>query len=350
MPPAVAIAGIGAAASIGGAVLGSRAQSSAARSAANSAAENSAANNALTREIYGQNASRLDPYSQGGLRAGNALQGLLGIGGTAPSGTVTTGALGPNSFTPEQQWAQGAINAMLPNVTRSSVRNTVAQLSSSNPVAALDYLMQLSPPSSDQYPLYQQYASSNPRPAPGAAPAPAPASPPATGTPATGTGTGTTPTNPALSAWDTFRNSTNYQWRFGEGQKALEMSGLPGGGYDSGQTRKAIVQYGQNFAANELSSYMDRLAQQQSFGVGAASALAGVSQNMVGNVTANNNAAAGAAANAALVNGTAQANMYSGIANGIGTAVGALGRGGSLFGGGGNYSNYDLGNGYNAGW
>ena len=343
MPPAVAIAGVTAAASIGGAVLSNRATSRAARSAANTAQENTAANNALTREIYAQNAGRLDPFAQGGLRAQGALQGLLGI--AAPGGTIAggggTGSYSPTAPalgapTPEQQaWAQGAINAMLPRITRSSVRSQLASMQD-NPVAALDYLMQLSPPSSDQYPLYQAYVANNPRPA--AAPATTSTGPqvnggPRDGSDKTATGGTTTPANSALSAWDTFRNSTNYQWRFGQGQKALELSGLPGGGYDSGQTRKAIVEYGQNFAANELGAYMDRLAQQQSLGLGAASALAGVGQNMVGAVTANNNAAAGAAANAALVQGTAQSNMYGQIAGSIGTAIGALGGGRSMYGG-----------------
>ena len=340
MPPAVAIAGVTAAASIGGAVLSNRATSRAARSAANTAQENTAANNALTREIYAQNAGRLDPFAQGGLRAQGALQGLLGI--AAPTGTIAngggTGTGSPTSPaigapTAEQQaWAQGAINAMMPRITRSSVRAQLASMQD-NPVAALDYLMQLSPPSSDQYPLYQAYVAQNPRPAAATATPTTGTTPTPTtgGTPATGT-TGT-PANAALSAWDTFRNSTNYQWRFGQGQKALELSGLPGGGYDSGQTRKAIVEYGQNFAANELGAYMDRLAQQQQLGLGAASALAGVGQNMVGAVTANNNAAAGAAANAALVQGTAQSNMYGQIAGSIGTAIGALGGGRSMYGG-----------------
>jgi hypothetical protein len=330
-----------AAVGIGGAVMGADATRDASRSANDTAQATAAANNALSREMYANNAQRLDPYSQGGLRAGNALQGLLGINtlpannGAGPAVNPTT-AGGSQNFTPEQQWAQGAINAMLPRITRSSVRNQLSTMSN-DPVGALNYLMTLSPPSSDQYPLYQQYVSGNPRPAAGAAPAPATGgalgggqgTQQPGGTPATG---GTTPQNGALSAFDTFRNSTNYQWRLGQGQKALEMSGLPGGGYDSGATRKSITEYGQMFAANELGTYMDRLAQQQQLGMGAASALAGVGQNMVGQVTANNNAAGSAAANAALMRGQANSNMWGGIAGSIGQAAGALG---SSYGGGG---------------
>jgi hypothetical protein len=326
---------VGAGASIGGAVLGAGAQRDAARTASDTAAGAAASNNALSREIYGYNAARLDPTVQSGLRAGGALNGLLL--GPAPAGTGG-GALGGGSglpgpagmnFTPEQQWAQGAINAMLPRISRSSVRNQLASMQN-DPVGALNYLMTLSPPSSDQYPLYQAYVGSNPRPAAGTPATPATGTP-ATGTPATGTPATGTPANGALSAWDQFRNSTNYQFRFDQGNKAVQMSALPTGGYDSGQTRKALTEYGQNFAANELGAYMDRLAQQQSFGVGAASALAGVGQNMVGQISANNNNAAGAAANAALVNGSATANMYGQIGGALGTAAGSIFGGPSSF-------------------
>lgn len=296
MPPVAIAAGIAGAATIGGAVLSSRSQRRAGNQAADIAADNSAANNALTREIYGQNAARLDPYAAGGMRAGNALQGLLGVN-NYPTGAATGGALGGG-----QDWS--AYLAANPDVAAEA--NRVVR--SGEFASPTDYAAW----------HYQHYGQGEGR-----------AVSALGGTPATGAGGVTA--NPQ-SAWDTFRNSTNYQWRFGQGQKALELSSLPGGSFDSGQTRKATIEYGQNFASNELGAYMDRLAQQQQLGLAGASALAGVSQNMVGAVTANNNASAGAAANAALNAGQARSNMWGGIASGIGTAVGALGGGGSLYG------------------
>ncbi len=71
---------------------------------------------------------------------------------------------------------------------------------------------------------------------------------------------------------------------------------------------------------------MDRLAQQQGFGLTAASALAGVGQNMVNNVTANNNAAASATGNAALVQGQNTANMYGQIGSALGGLASSFGK------------------------
>lgn len=320
----LAIAGIGAAAGIGGAILSGKAQKKAAGQAADAATGAAQMNTALARDIYGQNAARLDPFARGGMVAGNALQGLLGIGGNTPLGAGapagggtwgTGGALGGMGTNPQTAWTEGALGAML---AVTGPKRSAKAAAIADPAARLRYLQSVAHP--DERAAYQAYMQQNPMPTATATPAPA------TGTPATGTpAAGQTPQQAATTAWDTFRNSTNYQWRFGEGNKALQMSALPGGGFDSGATRKALLEYGQNFAANELGTYMDRLAQQQQLGLGAASALAGVGQNFVGQVSANNNSAASAAANAALMQGQAKANMWGGIAGGIGQAIGALG-------------------------
>lgn len=331
MPPAVAIAGIGAAASIGGAVLGSHAQNKAAGKAADVSSENNAANIALTRDIYNQNASRLDPIYQGGMRAGNALQGLLGISGM-PGGPAT-GSMGGG--TPGSALGGGIVNpANMPDMraglpSRASWAGGALQAMGINnpqgdPIARLQTSIQNMTPQQQQ--AWAGYLQSNPDPDTVYEQRQADyrtAHPAATtGTPGT---PGQTPQQSATAAWDAFRNSTNYQFRFNEGNKALQMSALPGGGFDSGSTRKALLTYGQNFAANELGGYMDRLAQQQQMGLAGASALAGVSQNMVTNVTAGNNANAANQANAALVAGNANANMWNQVGSSVGTAIGALG-------------------------
>jgi hypothetical protein len=249
-------------------------------------------NNALSREFYGNNAARLDPYSDRGLQAGNALSGLLGLpsgpGGNAPA-TVGSSAM---------NW--GAYLSANPDLAAEAQRVTRTGEFSS-PAAYAQW-------------HWQNYGQGEGRTLPGQTAAPGGAL----------GGTATAPAS-ATAAFDTFRNSTNYQFRFNEGNKALQLSALGGGGFDSGATRRSIVEYGQNFASNELGTYMDRLAQQQQFGLGAASALAGVGQNTVSQVSANNNMAGQAAANAALMRGQTQANMYGGIANSMGTAIGALG-------------------------
>jgi hypothetical protein len=145
-------------------------------------------------------------------------------------------------------------------------------------------------------------------------------------TPAT-PATPATPSNghtPAANAFDNFRNSTNYQFRFGQGLDALDKGAAEKGSLDSGAARKAEMEYGQNFASNELSTYMDRLYQQETLGMSASSALAGVGQNLVGQVSANNNNGAAAAGNAALASGAATANMWNGVANSVGNAGGMI--------------------------
>lgn len=202
----------------GSAVIGARSQRRAADQAADVSRENTAANNALTREIYGENARRLDPYNQAGQRAGGVLSDLL---------------LGP----------------------------------------------------------------------------------------AGGNGA---PTQGALDAFDRFRNSTNYQFRVGEGMDALGHLWATRGGLHSGAADRAAMTLGQNMGAQELASYMELLARQQGVGLGAAGALAGNGQAMVGAITANNNAAAQVAGNAAIARGNAQAGMWNGIGGAIGTAAGSI--------------------------
>lgn len=276
----------------GASYLGGKAQSKAAGKAADASLAAARENNELSREIYGQNASRLDPTASRGIQAGNALAGLLGLpsgaNGNAPALPGTSGS----------DW--GAYLSANPDLMAEARRVTRTG--------------EFASPSQYAQWHWQNYGQFEGRTLPGT-----------TASAPTG-GTGQTNSQSALAAFDAFRNSTNYQFRFNEGNKALQLSALPGGGYDSGATRKAILNYGQNMAANELGTYMDRLAQQQQFGLGAASALAGVSTNMVNQVSANNNNAASAAANAALAQGTANAQMWAGIGNSVGTAIGALGR------------------------
>lgn len=285
MPPAIAIAGIAAAGSIGGAVLGASASNKAAKTAASAQTQASAANTALAREQYANNASRLDPTITGGLRSGNALSSLL-LGDQPGQGTQQDGPAIP------------AIDVGTGSIVLPAYNAAKAAYEGANP--------------GQQYPLsYDQWATRRSGGATG-------------GTiPAFNAGAGATN---ALSGFDQFRNSTNYQWRLAQGEKGVGLGMSALGAFDSGATRKATLEYGQNFASNELGTYMDRLAQQQGFGLTAASALAGVGQNMVSNVTANNNAAASATGNAALVTGQNNANMYGQIGSALGGLASSFGK------------------------
>lgn len=124
----------------------------------------------------------------------------------------------------------------------------------------------------------------------------------------------------AQNAFDTFRGSTGYQFRMNEGVRAID-AGAPV--RNSGATLKARQQYGQNLASNEFGNYLGYLGNQQNLGFGAASAQAGVGQNVTNSLVANNNANASNQANAFLAKGNANANMWNGIGGGIGSILGS---------------------------
>jgi hypothetical protein len=61
-----------------------------------------------------------------------------------------------------------------------------------------------------------------------------------------------------ISLNGTWQTDPGYLFRLSEGQKVLENSAAARGGLLSGQTGKALQQYGQNFASNEFGSIYDR--------------------------------------------------------------------------------------------
>lgn len=81
--------------------------------------------------------------------------------------------------------------------------------------------------------------------------------------------------------------------------------------------------YSRAYTDSRRDNYVNQLMAQQGMGLSAASALAGVNQNALGMITANNNAGSSAAANAALAQGNANQQLWAGVAGGIGNAVGA---------------------------
>lgn len=116
------------------------------------------------------------------------------------------------------------------------------------------------------------------------------------------------------AAFDAFRNSTDYQFRVGEGQKGV-LSALGNRGMlESGAAMKSLERYRQGVASGAFNDYYNRLAQQQGVGLTAASAQAGVGQGYANAVSANNNNAANASGNAALntsnaINGVIQSGL-----------------------------------------
>lgn len=315
MPPTVAAAGIGAAASIGGALLGASAQKKAAKKALGAQQAASGAQIQFAADTYNNNAQRLDPYNLSGQYAMGVLNGLL-YGNNGPQAAP--------EMTPEQlakakeDWATNALEAMRPEITKSESWSKINAGKTAE--EKLQIALSLSPSSSTQYPLYASYVASHPKP----------------GEPGYG-GFGAGGMSPITSAaannaFDTFRDSTNYKFRMAEGLKGVQTGMGALGAFDSGATRKALENYSGNMAMGELGNYMAILQQQISQGAQAGGALAGVSLGTLQATNAANQAAADAAGNAALIKGNSTANLYGNIAGALGGLASSFG---SVLGAGG---------------
>lgn len=292
---------IGAGAGIYGSSQASHAQSQAAQTASGDQLAATEQNNQLATNIYNANAARLDPYSAMGLPAGGEFNALLGIASpaaanpaSAPPPLAPVGT-GPAGYTgPSLEQIMGMQHDGIPgNYQAAMAAYQAAQASPSNAAASI------------------------------AMPSAAPAAATPTGTPAA-TGTAAPASNNALAGFQTFYNSPTYQVPLAAGLKGVNTKYAAAGALESGAAMKAINDYAAGNASQALGTYMDQLYRQEALGEGASAALAGVGQNMVGQVSANNNAAASAAGNAALVAGNGTASMWNTIGSGIGTAAGSI--------------------------
>lgn len=269
---------IGGVASIGGALLSSSAQKKAANKAADVSLQTAQANNALAQNIYNQNAAALTPFQQRGNAAGNAINALLGLG------------------VPQQQQPQ--MNPMM------RFGAPYGYMGGSGIGDGMIERQMFESMGGDMY-YPQGYREDLPQ----------------VGANANGQYQAmTSPQADYNNAFNNYRNSTGYQFRFNEGMRAIDAAAPV---LNSGARMKALQNYGQNIASGEFGNYLNQLANQQGVGLAGASAQAGVGQNYVNTVSANNNSAGTAAANAALMRGQATSNMWGGIANGIGGLFGS---------------------------
>lgn len=263
----------------GASIAGASAQKKAAKSAAQTAAQNTAANNATAERFYAANQQVLAPWQQSGLGA-NALfnaaigipaQSAFGPAPAAPAATPQASAFAPMpaNFYP---WDDGRYYGRTAQDVWNEQHGTAA------PTAAL------------------------------------PAAPGTVQTQAA-------PLN-AQSAFNAFKASDGYQFRLNEGMGALGKAF--GRSLDSGAAYKSAIRFGQGIASDEFGKWLQLLDNQQRLGFGAASAQAGVNQNMTSTLIGNNNAGASAAINARLYQGNANANMWQGLGSSFGTALGAL--------------------------
>lgn len=297
------------AALIGSAVIGAGA--SAISSSKNSKAINAATDAqtqsndqsiALQSQIYGQNKETLSPYVNRGNVAGNQINALLGLGGTAQ----TTQQPAPNLAT--QRGGPGAANyygigdaSIFGDFSRSGLNDMYPQVGPN---------MQQNAFGGGYGGLANGYAG-------GTYNGSQQVTPPQQGQ---------TAQQAAGDAFDIFRNSTGYQFRVNEGMDALN-SGYAGSGLlQSGAALKGLDDYRQNMASSEFGNYMGYLGQQQGTGLSAAGAQAGVGVQYANNVSNLNSQNANALANAAVAKANNSNSMIGGIAGGVGSIIGGLGR------------------------
>jgi hypothetical protein len=112
-------------------------------------------------------------------------------------------------------------------------------------------------------------------------------------------------------AFDTFRNSTNYNFLLDQGTQAVKTANAPS--FNSGATAKALLNYGQGMAGNALAGYEGLLSGQQQLGTQAALGLGSIGVGQSGQFASANNNAAGAAGSAGIYGANAQGSALQGL-------------------------------------
>jgi hypothetical protein len=109
--------------------------------------------------------------------------------------------------------------------------------------------------------------------------------------------------NIGRNAFKGFIENSDYGFQFGEGANKVNSGYAGAGTLQSGAAMKGLEDYRQNLQAGYRGEFNQLLGNQQGVGLAGGSALAGVGQNYVNTVSANNQNAGDAAANAALIKG-----------------------------------------------
>lgn len=276
------VTAIGAAASIGGALLSSKSNNKAANTAAAQAQQAANQNNALQQSIYNQNAGALAPFQRRGNQAGDMRNALLGMPNT--SSLPDTYQMGGYGTPIMGGFNGGGFNSGFGGMMYGEPQPFMDQAQ-----GGFGYMGIM--PGMEQ--------------------------------PHSGAAQGANQVNQAQNAFDTFRGSTGYQFRVNEGNRALDAGFASRGLGESGAAMKSAMRFGQNIASDEFARYMGYLGEQQGTGLAAASAQAGVGQGFANAVSQNNDSAATAAANAALLRGQNNANLYGAVGNTLGQFVGS---------------------------
>lgn len=131
--------------------------------------------------------------------------------------------------------------------------------------------------------------------------------------------------DPAASkaAFDRFRDSSGYKFQLSEGLGAVNSNAYARGMGQSGATMKALQDRGNALADSSLQGYLGNLQNVSNQGTQAASSLAGVSTNMVGQISNNNQNQATTVGNAALTNASNINGTINNLLNAGGYAYGS---------------------------
>lgn len=311
---------------IGGSIIGGNAQKKAAKQAADTSLQVANQNNALARYVYDQNRGVLDPYVQRGNAAGGVLNQMLGLSAanTNSAATMPISALGGYpSYGGSQPSALGPYASSYPTSPPQDWQPAYP--------GELHYTQEPAYRASLNMPVFYDegnYPGAYGAPGSGYVTAPAPAPQGAL--------------SAAANPGDPFRQyiaNSDYAFQFTQGANKLNSGYAANGALNSGAAMKAMEKYRQDLQSGYRNEYIGYLGQQQGVGLSGASALAGVGQNYVGNVTANNTNAGNNAANAALARGSINSQMWTGIGGALGNLAGSYGMG--WWGGGGALSKKD---------
>lgn len=144
---------------------------------------------------------------------------------------------------------------------------------------------------------------------------------------------------PQQNAFNSYLNSTGYDFQMDQGQRAITGSAAAKGLLNSGATAKALTRFGQNLGKGYFSDYLNQLSGMSNTLGGTATA----GQNALGQIASAGTAGGGNAANAIIQGannqgtaiqsgGNAMGNAISSAFGSIGTAIGRSGGSNSFFG------------------
>lgn len=254
----------------GASAIGASKNSKAINAATQAQTDSNAQSVALQREVYGENKQALTPYQQSGQAATGQINALLGLN-----------PVQPQQQPQQQQSLQSLYSAFYGEPAYNGNALGMFGINSNGiPQGGLNLF------GTTQQPTVTAQPSAN-------------------------------------DGFANFRNSTGYQFRVNEGNRAINSGYAGAGTLQSGAAMKGIADYGQNIASQEFGNYLGALQGQQALGAGAAGAQAGVSTNFANTVTGLNQNNANALSNAAV----AKANNSNALLGSIGgLASGVLGR------------------------